>query len=155
MEKFKKILAVVLGAVMMFSVCVPAFAAEGDLPAEETVTEETETPDGGEVIPEEETPEGETDEVIPEEEVIEEDKYLDVLRHCVSEGTHNLVAGLLLMGAAVCSPLLTLVFFPIGIAAGLGGLPLGALSFVVGLGEIVASPVISLFIDTDTILAVI
>lgn len=155
MEKFKKILAVVLGAVMLFSVCVPAFAAEGDLPAEEAVTEETQAPEDGEVIPDEETTEGETEEIIPEEEIEDEDTYVDVLRYCVSEGTHNLTTGLLLMGTAVCSPILTLVFFPIGIAAGIGGLPLGALSFIAGLGQIVASPVISLFIDTDTILAVI
>ena len=69
-------------------------------------------------------------------------------------GGQNIASGGGLLGATLISPLLFLAFPPIGVAAGLAGLPLGLGSILLGLAEIIGSPVIAFLVSdlTDLIL---
>ncbi len=119
----------------------------GDITQEET---DGEMPDAE--APEEETPDTEIPDVIV---IDDEDTYLEVLEHCLQGAGRNLLMSAILVGGAVCSPIMIFVFYPIGVVLALGGLPMGALCFVVGAGELVTSPVLALFIDTDTNLTIL
>lgn len=139
---------------------------EPEIPAEEGDTQKQpeENPDGentdGE--PESETPEAENPEIeVPDfgdSDVIiidDEDTYFEVLKHVLQGAGRNVLLGGLFMGGAVCSPVMMLVFYPVGVALALGGLPVGVLCLAVGVGEFVASPVIALFVDTDTYMGIL
>ena len=148
MKNVRKILAVILCLAMLMTVCVP-FASAEEL-AEDTTqitqeTPETETPEEEET----ETPEeSEEDTVIPDEPE-EEDTYFECLKHCFNGGLRNLANAGLFTAGTVLSPIMFLVFPPIGAALGIAGLPAGLMSLFVGIGEILASPVLAFFYDTD------
>lgn len=154
MKRAKKILSVVLGVLLAFMVCVPAFAADVS-PEEETQTEIIPDEEETVIIPDEE-------ETVPEEEngiedaiTEEEDTYFECLEHCLNEGARNLGLGALFMGGSVCSPVLFMIFPPVGAVLFLAGLPFGAVCLFVGIGEIITSPVLALFFDTDDYLALV
>lgn len=161
MKKIKKILSVILCVLMVFTVCVPAFAEKASPEREEeSRTEQSAVTEEEPVIPDED-PDGEGEEnetpenVIPEDGMQEEDTYIESLRHCLNEGVRNLGLGALFMVGSVCSPVLFMVFPPIGASLFFAGLPFGAVCFVTGAGEIITSPVLALFFDTDDNLSLI
>ena len=93
-------------------------------------------------MPEETTP--------PEEEaeIPVESTYSERVKHCFSSGLKNLMnAGVYFAGTAI-SPIVFFVFPPVAVALGIAGLPAGAASFIVGIGEIILSPVLAFFYDT-------
>ena len=140
----KKIIAVILCMSVFASVCIPAaFANEETLPESGMVQETPETE-----LPEEDETPVEPDEPIEPEE--EKESYSERFERCIDGGVRNLGVGALLVGAALTSPILMLAFPPIGVSAALAGVPLGVFLMGAGLGEIVTSPVLALFIDEDT-----
>lgn len=154
MKKAKKLIAAILCAATVMTVCVPLASAE-EIAEETTVIQQTPQADsdGQDVDLPEELPEENgdetavTDPTIPEEK--KEETYTERLEYCVSEGKQNLAAGVGLIGAFLISPLL-FVIPPIGVVAMVAGLPAGLASLFVGIGEIVASPLLAFFVDTDT-----
>lgn len=122
-----------------------------DAPAEEEIPEET-VPDT-EVEEDTQIPEegGQIPEDMPAEE--HEDSYREVLVYCVESGAENAGAGLLLVGAFFVSPAFW-VIPPIGAVISIIGLPAGVGLVLLGTAEIVASPVLAVFVDTDTELTV-
>lgn len=136
MKNIRKILAVILCFATLMTLCIPLASAD------EATTEITQESPETE-IPGEETP--------PEEEVeiTVESTYSERVRHCVNGGLQNLAnAGLFFAGTAT-SPIVFFVFPPIAVALGLAGLPASAASFIIGIGEIVLSPILAFFYDTD------
>ena len=134
MKNIRKILAVILCLATLMTVCVP-FASAEELAEDTTqITQET---------PEPETPEEE------ETENPKEDTYFECLKHCFNGGLRNLANAGLFTAGTVLSPIMFLVFPPIGAALGIAGLPAGLMSLFVGIGEILASPVLAFFYDTD------
>ncbi len=133
-----------------------------DLPEEES---ENNGETGGEdapaeeEIPEEPVPDTEEEDVqlpgddtqVPENTPVQEheDSYREVLVYCVESGTQNVGAGLLLVGAFFVSPAFW-VIPPVGVVISIISLPAGAGLVLLGTAEIVASPVLAIFIDTDT-----
>lgn len=118
-----------------------------DASSEDEITEET-VPDT-EVEEDTQIPEegGQIPEDVPAEE--HEDSYQEVLVYCVESGTQNVGAGLLLVGAFFVSPAFW-VIPPVGVVISIISLPAGAGLVLLGTAEIVASPVLAIFIDTDT-----
>ena len=150
MKKVKKLIAAILCAATVMTVCVP-FASAEEIAEETTVIQQTPQADsdGQDVDLPEELPEengDETDPAIPEEKG---ETYKDRLVHCVEEGKQNLAVGLGLIGAFLISPLLFIIP-PVGVVVMIAGLPAGLASLFVGIGEIVASPLLAFFVDTDT-----
>lgn len=135
MKNLRKILAVLLCFATLMTVCIPF--ASADEPSEETtqITQET---------PETETPE-ETD---------KEDTYLECFVHCLKGGLQNLSnAGLFAVGTLLC-PIVFFVFPPGAVTIGIVGLPASAVSLFVGIGEIIASPILAFFFDTNDYMGV-
>lgn len=201
MKNIRKIIAAVLCAAMILSVCIP-FASAEETPEDVAVSQQTTQVDGevqneqlseedleqseediiepeenekfeeeiseseeepGESEEEitdteteeqpdmnEEIPEIDEDYYVPEDMVVpegtEEEKigYLDALVIVAAMGAGHIGDAVILLGATAISPVLFLAFPPIGAAAMLAGIPVAAGSFVLGVGEIVASPVIAL-----------
>ena len=125
---------------------------------EETTETEEETDDTEEESTESEEDEAPEEDVTePEEELPQTEKtesYSERLAYCVEEGLYNMGVGVAIIGMFFTSPLF-FVIPPIGVVAMIGGLPVGLASLFVGAGEVVASPVLALFIDTDTSLVFI
>ncbi len=136
MKNIRKILAVILCFATLMTLCIP-FASADEATTEITQeTPETEIPEEDEIIDEETVPE-------------EESTYFERLKHCFNGGLQNLMnAGVFFAGTAT-SPIIFFVFPPIAVALGLAGLPAGAASFIVGIGEIITSPILAFFYDTD------
>ena len=117
-----------------------------DASSEDEITEEP-VPDTEEEdvqLPEEDTQ-------IPENTPVQEheDSYQEVLVYCVESGTQNVGAGLLLVGAFFVSPAFW-VIPPVGAVISIISLPAGVGLVLLGTAEIVTSPVLAIFIDTDT-----
>ena len=130
MKNIRKILAVILCFAMLMTLCIPFASAEEFTEGTTQITQET---------PENERPE-ETD---------EEDTYIECFVHCLKGGLQNLSnAGLFAVGT-VLSPIIFFVFPPGAVTVGIAGLPASAVSLFVGIGEIIASPILALFYDTD------
>lgn len=133
MKNIRKILAVILCFAMLTTVCIPLVSADETGEGTTEITQETPETD----IPEEET--------VPEEE----DTYFECLVHCLKGGLQNVAnAGLFFSGTALV-PVISFVFPPIAIALGVAGLPASVVSLFVGIGEIIASPVLAFFYDTS------
>lgn len=137
MKNVRKILAVILCFATLMTVCIPL--ASANEPVEETTEITQETPETD--LPEEEV-------IIPEEPK-EDSTYYERLSHCFRGGLQNLAnAGLFAAGTLLC-PIVFLVFPPVGVILGIMGLPSGMASLFVGLGQIIASPILAFFYDTD------
>lgn len=135
MESLRKSLAVILCFATMLTVCVPFASAEESTEGTTGITQET---------PETETP----------DEPDEEDTYLECLVHCLKGGLQNLSnAGLFFVGT-LASPIIFLVFPPGAITVGIVGLPASVASLFVGIGEIIASPILAFFFDTNDYMGV-
>lgn len=175
MKKIKKLIAVILCGATVLAVCVPLASAE-EIPEEITASQQAsqadsegqdvdlpeevydanlteEMPEQNEETVEEEETDSETEEVTFEseyvEETAEESSYSERIDHCVESGLKNLSAGGMLIGAFLLSPGF-MAIPPIGLVIMVAGLPTGLGLAAVGAGEIIASPVLALFVDTNT-----
>ncbi len=136
MKNIRKILAVILCFATLMTVCIPLASADDSGETTTEITQET---------PETESPE---EEIIPEEPE-EKGTYLECLVHCLKGGLQNISnAGLFAVGTLLC-PIVFLVFPPVGIALGLAGLPVSVASLFIGIGEMLTSPILAFFYDTD------
>ncbi|MBR2869301.1 MAG: hypothetical protein IKB88_09630 [Clostridia bacterium] len=143
MKNIRKFFAVILCVAMMMTVCVPFASADESGKGITDITQES---------PETEIPD--TD-ITVSEELEKEDTYSERLRHCFKGGLQNLMnAGLFLTGTAL-SPVTFFVFPPIAVALGLIGVPISAASLFVGIGEIIASPILAFFFDTNDYMGLI
>ena len=137
MKNIRKILAVFLCFATLMTVCIPFASAEELTEGTTDITQET---------PEEDT-------VIPEEPE-EDDTYPECLVHCLKGGLQNISnAGLFAVGT-VLSPIMFFVFPPAAVTVGIVGLPASAVSLFVGIGEIIASPILAFFFDTNDYMGV-
>ena len=143
MKNIRKFFAVILCVAMMMTVCVPfAFADESGEGTTDITQEspETEIPDADITV---------TDE--PEEE----DTYSERVRHCFKGGLQNLANATLFFSGTALSPIVFFVFPPVGVALALAGMPVSVASLFVGIGEIIASPILAFFFDTGDYMGII
>ncbi len=135
MKNLRKILAAILCFATLITVCVPFASAEELTEGTTEITQET---------PETETP----------DDPAEEDTYLECLVHCLKGGLQNLSnAGLFFVGT-IASPIMFLVFPPGAVTIGIVGFPASVASLFVGIGEIIASPILAFFFDTNDYMGV-
>ena len=122
MKKLTRIISAVLCAVMLLTVNAPAAFAEEE-PSTEIIQQE------------------------PSAETEEDSDYSEKISMSVNEGLLNLERGGLMLASCLVSPLV--IFFPMTSAVGLillvEGLPVGLSRVILGIGQIVGSPVIALF----------
>lgn len=137
MKNIRKILAVILCFATLMTVCIPFASAEELTEGTTEITQET---------PETEKPEEEEAET-PDDP--EEDTYFECLKHCFDSGLQNILNAGLFTAGTVLSPIMFLIFPPIGAALGIAGLPVGVLSLFIGIGEILTCPILAFFYDTD------
>lgn len=158
MKNVKRLIAAILCAATFLTVCVPFASAEENSESAPANPQASQADSQGQDVdlPGEE-PEH-NDEIIgekttePEEEFSEpekEESYAERLGYFFNEGLENMRYGVVFIASFLISPLL-FVIPPIGAVALVGGLPMGLFSLIVGLGEVVASPVLAFFADTDT-----
>lgn len=119
----KKIIALFLAVITIFTMAVPAFATDTATPSDPINQENIE---------------------INETEFT----YLDKLSSVYSAGAKNLANGLVLTGFATIGAI-PLCMIPFGAIAVFAGIPGGMALTVIGVGELITAPVIAVFMDEN------
>lgn len=152
MKIFIKILVTILCVTTVLVSCVPFGSAEETIDEsiaqnETEINEETVIPeeDSSEIV-DEETQEDYEENYAPPAEEEKEYGYFTTAAAIVAMGFGSIGEAVAALGATVISPLLFLVFPPFGAAALIGGIPYAAYSLLVGIGEIIASPILAFWV---------
>ena len=138
MKKIKGIIAAIICAAMFLTVFVPSASAQESIGSSEQKSE----------LPEENTQESEQGEVIIQPENPEEEQnYSQKVNEVLKEGVLNIKRGGLMLANFFVSPLY--IFIPMTTGVGLllliKGLPVGISRLIIGMGQVIGSPLIALF----------
>lgn len=120
----KKIIALFLAVITIFTMAIPAFATDTATPSDPINQENIETSES-------------------------EITYIDKLSSVYSAGAENLANGLVLTGFATIGAI-PLFVFPFGAIAVFAGIPGGIALTVIGAGELATAPIIAAFMDENT-----
>ena len=120
----KKIIALFLAVITIFTMAIPAFATDTATPSDPINQENIETNES-------------------------EITYIDKLSSVYSAGAENLANGLVLTGFATIGAI-PLFVFPFGAIAVFAGIPGGIALTVIGAGELATAPIIAAFMDEKT-----